>query len=485
MWKRLNGVAGVGAITATVTLLALQPVSIGRGTPTMLLVVVGGWLFVRGAFLAVAALFTAAEADDHKWRLWIVPLQLALGFGALYAALWRLDAGSLVGAGFEPTLARFSLFAGTLGAAGRIAPESTLAELALAVQVAAIALVVGALVRRLHRRTGWVVGAVVVVAAGTIAVVVGLERRLPTDFQRGLSLTGYSRDEYATPDANRALLAAAELGAEWLAITPAWYQPSARAHAIRPHPVRTPSESSIEATIRKAHAADMQVMLKPHLNLRKGHYRGDIDPRDVPRWFDAYERFLLFYADVARRTGVRQLAIGTELEGVSGHTRRWRRLIRRVRERFDGRLTYAANYDEVMRVRFWDALDLIGVDAYFPLSDETDVTTSDLIEEWRGPVRRLERLHERWDKDVLLTEIGYPSATSALRTPFESRGESDTTIQERAVEAALAVWAERPWVAGMYWWEWTTSPSEVSGGDTSFALNGKPAADVIEEWYSD
>jgi Glycoside Hydrolase Family 113 len=483
--KRLNGVAGVGAITATTTLLALQGVSIGRGTPPTLLVVVGGWLFVRGAFLAGAALFTAAEADDHKWRLWIVPLQLVLGFGALYAALWRLDAGSLVGAGFEPTLGRFSLFAATLGAAGRISPESTLAEIALAAEVALVALVVGALVRRLHRRTGWVVGAMVVVAAGGIALAVGLERRLPSQFQRGVSLTGYGRTEYAHPDATRALRAAVDLGAEWVAITPAWYQPTATSHRIRPRPDRTPSARSLEGIIEQARDAHMRVMLKPHLNLRKGTYRGEIEPRDLPRWFAAYERMLLFYADMAQRTGVRQLAVGTELEGVSGHTRRWRRLIARVRGRFDGKLTYAANYDEVTRVEFWDALDLVGVDAYFPLSNDVDATVSDLIEAWKDPVARLERLHERWGRDVLLTELGYPSAESALRTPFEARGEPDTALQERAAEAALAAWAERPWVAGMYWWEWSTSPSEVGDDDRSFALNGKPAADVIEEWYSD
>lgn len=484
MRKRLNGVASIGAITATATLLALQPVSIGRGAPTVLLVVVGGWLFIRGLFLAGAALFTAAE-DDRNWRLWLVPLQVVLGFGALYAALWRLDAGSLVGAGFEPSLSRFSLFAATLGAAGRIAPEEPLAELALAVEVALIALIVGALVRRLHRRTGWVVGAMVVVAAGGIALVVGLERRLPSDFQRGVSLTAYGRTEYEDPDAARALRAASELGAERVALTPAWYQPGPRSAAIRPHPERTPSAESVEATIERARDMNMEVTLKPHLNLRRGTYRGAIAPRHVARWFASYERMLLFYADLAERSGAGQLVVGTELEGVSGHTRRWRSLIKRVRGRFTGKLTYAANYDEVVRVRFWDALDLIGVDAYYPLSDDREADVADLIEAWKKPVGRIERLHERWGKDVLLTEIGYPSAESALRTPYEARGGRDTDIQERAVEAALAAWAERPWVAGMYWWEWSTSPSEITDGDIGFALNGKPAAGVIEEWYSD
>ena len=485
MRKRLSGVAGVGAVTATVTLLALQPVSFGRGAPTLLLLAIGGWLFARGTFLAGAALFTAAEAGEHRWRFWLIPLQLVLGFGALYAAIWRLDAGSLVGAGLEPSLSRFILFAATLGAAGSVAPEEPVAEIALAAEVAVIAVVAGALARRLHRRTGWVVGAMVVVAAGGIALALGPERRLPSDFQRAVSLTGYSRDEYATDDAREALRDAADLGAEWVTITPAWYQRGIHAHSIRPHPERTPSAESVEGIIREARELHMEVTLKPHLNTLRGGYRGEIAPDDVERWFGAYARMLRFYADMAEETGASQLVIGTELEGVSGQTRRWRRLIEGVRARFRGRLTYAANYDEVTRIEFWDALDLIGVDAYYPLSDRADPGVSDLIEAWEEPVTALERLHERWGKDVLLTEIGYPSAGSAVRTPYEASGRQDLDLQERAVEAALAVWAERPWVAGTTWWEWSTQPDTIGERDRSFALNGKPAADVIRDWYTD
>jgi hypothetical protein len=483
--ERLSGVAGVGAITATVTLLALQPVSFGRGAPTVLLLVVGGWLFVRGTFLAGAALFTAAEAEEHKWRFWLVPLQVVLAFGALYAAIWRLDAGSLVGAGLEPALVSFSVFAATLGAAGSIAPEGVLAELALVAEVALIAVVAGALVRRLHRGTGWVVGAIVVVAAGGIALALGQERRLPGDFQRAVSLTGYTAHDYRTEDARRALRTAVRLGAEWVTITPAWYQPTVHSTRMGPERGRTPTPESVETIIDRARDLRLAVTLKPHLNSLDGRFRGEISPRDVPRWFASYGRMLAFYARLAERTGVRQLVVGTELEGVSGHTGRWRRLIARTRELFGGRLTYAANYDEVFRLRFWDDLDLIGVDAYFPLSEEPDPSVSELVEAWRRPLGKLERLGERWDRDVLLTEIGYPSAESAVRTPYEARGEQDLDLQRRAVEAALTAVAEKPWIAGTTWWEWWSRPSKLDDGDTSLSLNGKPAADVIREWYTD
>lgn len=47
---------------------------------------------------------------------------------------------------------------------------------------------------------------------------------------------------------------------------------------------------------------------------------------------------------------------------------RGRRLIRQIRRVYHGPLTYAANWSgEYKQIRFWDALDYVGIQAYFPL----------------------------------------------------------------------------------------------------------------------
>jgi len=46
----------------------------------------------------------------------------------------------------------------------------------------------------------------------------------------------------------------------------------------------------------------------------------------------------------------------------------WRQLITDVRTVYGGPLSYAANFDQVQEVGFWDALDVVGATAYFPLS---------------------------------------------------------------------------------------------------------------------
>jgi hypothetical protein len=47
----------------------------------------------------------------------------------------------------------------------------------------------------------------------------------------------------------------------------------------------------------------------------------------------------------------------------------WRALISNIRKVYSGKLIYAANFhEEYEHVKFWDALDYIGVQAYFSLA---------------------------------------------------------------------------------------------------------------------
>ena len=479
MLKRLRGLAGIGAVTATVTLLALQPVTFDRGAPTVFLVVVGTWLFLRGAFLAAAGLFAAADDSDDDWRVWLVPFQIVLGFGALYAALWRLDPGSLVGAGLEPPLREFTVFAASFGGFGGIAPESTVARVALLGEVVVVAVMVGALVRRLHRPTGWVVGAVAIVLVGGIALSFGEERRLRPEFERGITLTAYGAEAYATDEAYNAMREARDLGAEWVTIVPARFQEKKHFNGPRVDPEKTQSDSSVETVIGRAHDLGMKVTLKPHVDLDDGSSRTELLPQNLDEWFKSYEGMLSLYADIAERTGTEQLVVGTELKAISGETERWRGLIEMARDRYGGKLTYAANWDEFERVRFWDALDVIGIDAYFPL--ESGDSLGDAVKAWDKWIKKIDRVRKRYDKDVLLTEIGYPDTRSALSKPYDAAGPRAPGPQKTGVEAAMTVWTEPEWAVGMSWWQWA---SDLSVHEP-YALNEQPAADVIREWYSD
>ncbi len=89
-------------------------------------------------------------------------------------------------------------------------------------------------------------------------------------------------------------------------------------------------------------------------------------------------------------------------------------MIESVREKSGGELAYAANWDEVWQVQFWDRLDMIGVDAYFPLSQEGEKPTAEsLATAWQPNVDGLAALSGQWRLPVLVSEIGYPSQAGA------------------------------------------------------------------------
>jgi hypothetical protein len=45
-------------------------------------------------------------------------------------------------------------------------------------------------------------------------------------------------------------------------------------------------------------------------------------------------------------------------------------------------LTYAANWDKYDQVSFWDELDFIGIQAYFPLTDQTNPSAEEIKKGW-------------------------------------------------------------------------------------------------------
>ncbi len=124
---------------------------------------------------------------------------------------------------------------------------------------------------------------------------------------------------------------------------------------------------------------------------------------------------------------------------------KWRALIQRVRAIYGGAVTYAANFDQYRGVGFWDALDLIGINAYFPLRSglgPTDRAT--LAAGWRSSLERIadfRRARGLESRRVLFTELGYRRRQGATAAPWAS-GVFDVLYFDGAPE--LVVWPERP-----------------------------------------
>jgi hypothetical protein len=105
---------------------------------------------------------------------------------------------------------------------------------------------------------------------------------------------------------------------------------------------------------------------------------------------------------------------------------RWRDLIRAVRTEYRGKVTYAANFDQYQRVGFWDDLDLIGINAYFPLRNANEPATAEVLERgWTrvfGEIDRFRREAKLEDRRVLFTELGYTYRRGSTIEPWSQRG---------------------------------------------------------------
>ncbi|MEU7133794.1 hypothetical protein [Streptomyces sp. NPDC046261] len=303
---------------------------------------------------------------------------------------------------------------------------------------------------------------------------------------RGVTLPSWNTDDYSSPQAGTYLRQIAATGARWVTFTPTWYQGRVTDSAMRTTR-ETAGDDSLRHIIRLAHAAGLKVMVKPHVDLTKGGDRGEIRPRDRDAWFGAYRRFITHYADLAQDTGVEQFSVGTELAGTSQDGERWGRTIAAVRERYKGPLTYAANYDEYQKISFWKDLDVIGIDAYWPLADKATADPARLRQAWQPITEELAAFSQRQHRKILFTEAGYVSQRGTTTAPFswtvsKRAGEDE---QAAAYEALLAAFEGKPWWAGVCWWMWDDWPdSGETAKRLSYTPHGKPAEKILRKWWA-
>jgi hypothetical protein len=137
---------------------------------------------------------------------------------------------------------------------------------------------------------------------------------------------------------------------------------------------------------------------------------------------------------------------------------------------------YAASWDEAGRVPFWDDLDAVGVNAYFPVATRADASRIDLLAGWQGWLARLHTLSRQAGRNILVTEVGYRSVDGAGRHPyrFETVGQVDLAEQADLAWAALEALGDPDWIDGLLWWNWLASGG---GGpsDPDYTPRGKPA----------
>lgn len=258
-------------------------------------------------------------------------------------------------------------------------------------------------------------------------------------------------------------------------------------------------DSGIVEITRLAHEFGLKTMLKPHIWLRdagRGQWRSDIfmeNEGDWQKWFENYRRFILHYATLGETLRVEALCIGTELSAtVKQRPADWRALIAAVRQVYHGKLTYAANWhQDFEQVPFWDALDYIGIQAYFPLTKQTTPTVDELVEGWQPYLQAIESISNKYHKPVLFTEIGYRSQADGAIEPWKWPRvlsglfkKVSLQTQRNCYEAFFRVFWHRPWFAGAHFWKWDYVHEKAGGiANHDFTPQNKPAQNTLAKWF--
>ena len=251
--------------------------------------------------------------------------------------------------------------------------------------------------------------------------------------------------------------------------------------------------------------------------------------RFVAEFWETYTQQAVHFARIAEEEGVRLYSLGTETERLfrtrSGGER-WvndfgqelREMVRRVRAAYSGLLTYDMHHDALVSADFhdpgstylWEDLDLdvVGISAYFQLTDSRPTTVLSVTELQASYERIFQDylipLAERNpDRPIVFLEHGFNDAiaapydhTALSLQPFvfsdaNGNGQDDgRETQANIYQALFNTMEQHPGVLqGAFFWEsWMASDAmwEQYGwkdNRRSYAIRGKPAEAVVRRAY--
>jgi hypothetical protein len=300
----------------------------------------------------------------------------------------------------------------------------------------------------------------------------------------------------------------ANSGVNWIILVSQVWQETLSSTNISRHEYNTPSDDSLRHVINMAHSLGIRVVLSPYMGMSIDvKHTGNPSPVNIGtafynelqwrEWFTSYGETINYYASLAQDTGADMFCIGHELGYVTQREEDWRRVAKEVRARFKGPITYASlcvepDRDpgaEMRRIKWWDAVDYIGVDVYFRLTDKNNPTVEELKAAWKqkGYLTLLEDLSAKFNKPIIFTEFGYRSIDGANKVPGMWTSDGNVDLQEQAdcYQAAFEVLWDSPWLKGIFWYTWFANPVVWPGGlaDKNYTPSGKPAEEVVKKYY--
>ena len=261
------------------------------------------------------------------------------------------------------------------------------------------------------------------------------------------------------------------------------------------------TKENILRSVAAAHRRGLRVLLVPHLWLESGQWRAELDPGSDLRWRAwerSYERFVLAWARVAEQADVDMFSAGVELRSwvTTSRAPSYARILGRIRQSYSGLLTYAANWDDVEDTVILGQVDVIGINAFYPLHWQNGASHEELLAGGARAAQAVELLAARYGKPVIFTEFGYTARANTAIEPWlwpEQLGtvKPDVDAQAEAYAALLFSLKRVSGFGGTFVWR-----IYADLGDTSqepgwgFSPWDKPAEGVLRaafrsRWWGD
>ncbi len=314
------------------------------------------------------------------------------------------------------------------------------------------------------------------------------------NWQKGASISARSTEDYASDSFKQSLKNLANTGANFVSFVIPYYQSNIYSNDLQAGN-NTSSDLALISGISYAKSLGMEVGIKIFAESKDGQWRALIKPSDANGWFTNYGTILNKYAQISKDNQVSLFCIGTEMVGLTGaaNTQSWVTLINNLKSiNSTTKYTYGAQWggyaDEKNTVQFWPQLDYIGLSAYFALSSyQTNDPSVDFFKSAWDKINneQIKPLQQKYNKNVLFTEVGYKSVTGAYVDPgdWNTGGGYNGTEQAREYDALFSYFNSVPYIRGIHLWDWNSDPNYGGNGNIDYTPQGKPAQDVMTSWF--
>ncbi len=318
-------------------------------------------------------------------------------------------------------------------------------------------------------------------------------KKPPITYLKGFNFAheGYQiYNGYVSKKATEAIVKQHDMGSNAMAIVPYSYirMDSSPTYLSISNRAGSENDQGVVHSAYEAKKLGMQSLLKPQVFFGNS-WPGALEYTTEADWnafFDYYYRWIRHYAFLAEIHQIDALCMGVEfVKATLTHPEKWKDMFQKTRGLYQGNMTYAANWgEEFENVNFWNELDFIGLNSYYPLSKNDTPTDEELKASFDSVKTNIKKVYETYKKPIVFTEIGFRSMEAPWKNPH---ADADTPFndahQQRCYEIIFEGIQNEPWCAGILWWKFPSYLEYRGTENTAFTPNNKKTEATVRKWF--